>query len=360
MVLKRKRSSSELSSSPSYFSSSPMRPDTMDMDTTPISPPFAAYSSHFAPSHLPSRTMKRFRDNRPSQEEVHQRTLNMLYSAQQQSDAVFAPTSPSPMPRIHEQPSQPAPTAQRSLHSFWNIGSAPAASAPPPSMNQSYLEPSSCEDCGVGLGALDGADSMDINGYGFDADSDADHTCGACRKRVCSHCSVTNLGEQRRCLHCAGRKMPLDAIGLGLGATQFAAEIAVTIVKLKRLWDEVQDVPDHIQFILSELEEVEFVLEDLEAQIKCDEVPAELQAQVLPRVLRSTQRASEALQKNLQTLNDQLTQSKGLRRKFVSMRVVIKKPMLEKMEGQLRTALNLLNLAVNTYTMQVPRAVCRV
>ncbi|KAM0284241.1 hypothetical protein ACHAQH_002030 [Verticillium albo-atrum] len=209
MVLKRKRSSEELSSSPSSFSSSPIRPDTMDVDHVGVLP-FSAFPSHFTPSHLPSRTLKRFRDNRPSQEEVHQRTLNMLYSAQQHSDEDFAPTSPSPMPNNHEQPSRPAPAAQRSLHAFWNINSAPAAPSSTYAAPQSYLEPSSCEDCGVGLGSHDGIDSMDINGYGFD--SGEDHSCGACRKQVCSSCSVTNLGEQRRCLHCAGRRVRVGGL----------------------------------------------------------------------------------------------------------------------------------------------------
>lgn len=42
---------------------------------------------------------------------------------------------------------------------------------------------------------------MDMDDYGMSAD----HACTACRKAVCSRCSVSNLGEQRRCLQCAGR-----------------------------------------------------------------------------------------------------------------------------------------------------------
>ncbi|CRK40429.1 hypothetical protein BN1708_008218 [Verticillium longisporum] len=166
MVLKRKRSSEELSSSPSSFSSSPILPE---------------------------------------------HTLSMLYSAQQHSDTDFTPTSPSPMPRILERPAQPAPTAQRSLHAFWNINSAPAAPSFTPSASQTCHEASSCEDCGVGFGSRDGTDSMDINGYGFD--SEDDHLCGACRRHVCSGCSVTNLGEQRRCLTCAGRRVRVGGLG---------------------------------------------------------------------------------------------------------------------------------------------------
>lgn len=40
---------------------------------------------------------------------------------------------------------------------------------------------------------------MDVEG------SCAGGQCGACGKCVCFSCSVSNLGEERRCLGCAGR-----------------------------------------------------------------------------------------------------------------------------------------------------------
>lgn len=59
--------------------------------------------------------------------------------------------------------------------------------------------PTECEDCGQDLGGDDDA-MMDVdNMSGSEGTS-----CGACGKHVCSHCCITNLGEQRRCLGCAG------------------------------------------------------------------------------------------------------------------------------------------------------------
>lgn len=125
----------------------------------------------------------------------------MLYSAQQHNQY--------PADAEHEtNQSEPTPVpaacnTQKSLHSFWNIKSAePRCSASAPFVDQSALSPRSCDDCGAGLGASDGAaDGMDIDdGYSYGVD----HSCGACSRYVCSHCSVTNLGEQRRCLRCVG------------------------------------------------------------------------------------------------------------------------------------------------------------
>ena len=52
-------------------------------------------------------------------------------------------------------------------------------------------------------------DEMEVDGLG----AEGDHACDACGKQVCFHCSVSNLGEQRRCLSCAGRKVWIGGIG---------------------------------------------------------------------------------------------------------------------------------------------------
>lgn len=73
MQLKRKRSESELSSSSSPFGS-PSRPEQlamMDMDSMANVSPIRRTSRSSTPSHLHSRTLKRFRNSRPSDEEIH-------------------------------------------------------------------------------------------------------------------------------------------------------------------------------------------------------------------------------------------------------------------------------------------------
>ncbi|WYZ44026.1 hypothetical protein EsH8_VII_000462 [Colletotrichum jinshuiense] len=203
MAFKRKRSASELFT---LFSSPTGSDSSIESFEFPVSPSPVYPRAYAAPSHLSSRTMKRFRDNRPSEDQIHQRTLNMLYSAQQQNQHFTSQTNdsdPEPAPAPAER------NTQKSLHSFWTIKSAAPsiATSSAPSLDQMTLNPMSCEDCGAGLGPSDGtADGMDVDdGYSYGAGFEADHSCGACGRHVCSHCSVTNLGEQRRCLQCAGR-----------------------------------------------------------------------------------------------------------------------------------------------------------
>lgn len=151
MVIKRKRSESELSSFSSAFSS-PTRPGSQSIDTLAIGQiNWGALSSRSStPNHLPSRTMKRFRDNRPSESEVHrespnashrpvktltrtpppsERTLNLLYSAQQrqQHETPMVEIQTDISVDMSEAPATETPARhsnnQRSLHSFWALPS---------------------------------------------------------------------------------------------------------------------------------------------------------------------------------------------------------------------------------------------
>ncbi|KAH8906439.1 hypothetical protein BR93DRAFT_752024 [Coniochaeta sp. PMI_546] len=209
-MLKRKRSESEFSVSSGSTFSSPPRPGSSNfnfggMDAGMNSPIRYGVTA----SHLPSRTLKRFRDNRLPEEEIHQNTLKMLYSAQQHHHD---------QPLHHEQiPQQTASQppfvslrspGQRSLHAFWNIPTP--ASVPnmlPPPIEKAALALAnchrSCEDCGTRLPTT-GDDTM------MDMDGDMDVATGAsqcvvCAKVVCGSCSVSNMGTEPRCLVCAGR-----------------------------------------------------------------------------------------------------------------------------------------------------------
>jgi len=132
----------------------------------------------------------------------------MLYQAQQRRPEphhVFSPPASTV-----SMPSMPPPQAlpaydQPSLHSFWKLPSPSSAqtssfslsSTPPVEVND---QSTACEDCGVGLSE---EDTMMDDGYGFETYI---NSCSACERAVCFSCSVGNLGEQRRCLRCAGKE----------------------------------------------------------------------------------------------------------------------------------------------------------
>ncbi|EHK25362.1 uncharacterized protein TRIVIDRAFT_32781 [Trichoderma virens Gv29-8] len=183
-LLKRKRSAAELC------------PPTADNSMMVLDAPA-----------LHSRTLKRYRDNRPSDEEVHQHTLDLLYSAQQRQQGQLQDPVAQPEPEAQQQPAaNPNSDGQQSLHRFWDIGSEPSSGTSSPGIANPSAPPTNCDDCGAALAGND--DDMDV-----DSGAAQDTACGACGKHVCFSCSVSNLGEQKRCLQCAGRRVWIGGIG---------------------------------------------------------------------------------------------------------------------------------------------------
>ncbi|KAF4592351.1 ORF21 protein [Ophiocordyceps camponoti-floridani] len=160
-------------------------------------PPSASSLQLRSEPHLPSRTLKRYRDGRPSEDVVHERTLGILFSAQrrgeQQQQQHLSPLNH----QIDVQmgmTSPPSRDRQGTLHRYWNIATEPSSVASSPQPVMSPVE-CGCEDCGRCATNVDG-EMPDMGGV----------ACIVCGKMVCLACSVSNLGEDRHCLNCVGAK----------------------------------------------------------------------------------------------------------------------------------------------------------
>jgi hypothetical protein len=224
MVLKRKRSDSEISTTSSILSS-PLSSNLVSLDS------FNGCQQIQTPSLFSSRTRKRHRDNRPDENTVHrmlpslpfaaglalteaEHTLSLLFSASQREKGQAQSHS---SPFASQQPVSSLPSSmassgqQSSLHQFWALpnarSSSPSSNSSSSSINTpiytpqlSYFQPTNCEDCDSSLTSGDAGDvdMMDVDGEGDN------HACSSCGKVVCHSCAVSNLGAERKCLSCAG------------------------------------------------------------------------------------------------------------------------------------------------------------
>ncbi|KAF2743651.1 hypothetical protein M011DRAFT_410084 [Sporormia fimetaria CBS 119925] len=145
---------------------------------------------------LGSRTRKRYRDNRPDEREIHETTLQKLFSAQRHLPDPIISTSPPP-PCV-----QPQPVQKSTLHAFWNIRAPPVE--PPPtlvsSLSQGTWDGTRCEECDAPLrNEIDG--DVDMCMEIGNSSVASQWACAECGKSVCATCSV--VGEKRCCLQCA-------------------------------------------------------------------------------------------------------------------------------------------------------------
>ncbi|KAJ0277017.1 hypothetical protein CBS470a_010509 [Colletotrichum nupharicola] len=333
MALKRKRSASELVT----LFNSPARSDSsVESFDFPISPSLAFPRAFATPSHLDSRTRKRFRDNRPSQEEVHQRTLQMLYSAQQQDQNMEneLSSSPAPAPAV-------ARNTQKSLHSFWNIKSAqpPVSRTASPPVHQRALSPTSCEDCGTELGTAD-ADGMDIDG--------PRPTHFNMRSGCAPFPSIFPRDPNLRLSSSFHRQPGLfsamaEALGLAssiIAVADLAGKTISLTIKLKALWEEVKDVPVALLQKAEYLQDLEELLDLAEQDAAEDSTPT-----AIWNAINRARAAKNDVQDTIDAYTEELANRRRYKRRLAAAKFVIQKDDLRTVEQKLDRALELYKLA---------------
>lgn len=213
-----KRKATALDENPSWDSWSPLSNSStssyrsLDEKAVATLPWTFTSTRNHVNDHLNFRTKKRLRDNRPDLEAVHQNTLAKLFGAQRQHPTTVLDEHPRFTHSVHEyDPIQSSlgstEPAQRSLHSFFNIGQcqAPAKQSPASVQQRADVASSACEDCGNDLNQAASHQNLDTQmmdvGQMQQPLLDEDYECAVCSRNICDMCAVR--GDRRICLECA-------------------------------------------------------------------------------------------------------------------------------------------------------------
>jgi len=78
----------------------------------------------------------------------------------------------------------------------------------------SFFRSTSCEDCDASLNPENNGEAMDVDVMmDIEIAKGSNHACTGCGKQVCHGCAVSNLGADRKCLLCAGKKKWVGGLG---------------------------------------------------------------------------------------------------------------------------------------------------
>lgn len=201
----------------SYISSSPSSTSTVDTNASPDSGSWAwQFPSLRANTHMNTRTSKRWRDNRPSEQVIHDNTVARLFQAQRrlEAEANFQRNlwplnntgytqqgDPALTNAVHE-------TKQKTLHAFFGGSDQQCRSTqghansfhPHTSENDFSMSSYFCEDCGDVLNNTLGLSNDSLGVIDLELVAN-EYACVQCKRRVCDLCSVR--GDYRNCLECA-------------------------------------------------------------------------------------------------------------------------------------------------------------
>lgn len=139
------------------------------------------------------------------------------------------------------------------------------------------------------------------------------------------------------------------ASGATIGA--LATGITSSIIKLKSYWDQVQDAPDDIHDLIEELEDLSYLLADIEDDQRQNPVSSLiLDSTSTSRCLQHCKQGADRLKELTDSLSADLDASNKMKRKWASAKVVTKKNQIDRYKSKLERAIRLLSLSHQLYT----------
>ncbi|KAF6838031.1 hypothetical protein CPLU01_02639 [Colletotrichum plurivorum] len=146
--------------------------------------------------------------------------------------------------------------------------------------------------------------------------------------------------------------------GTVASALAVAELLAKSVSKVKKLWDEVQNVPDEVAWLIEQLGHYKLAVEAVEAAFRH-------QDGVFPNITaESTMRACSVAVDNLEALavdlQNQILAAKKTRRNITKLKVSLKKDTIQRHQCRLNFIFNMLSMSVNAQSLfQSTQLVCQ-
>ncbi|KAK7926534.1 hypothetical protein PG985_003532 [Apiospora marii] len=143
---------------------------------------------------------------------------------------------------------------------------------------------------------------------------------------------------------------PLGVAASGIAVVQLGVATGGALLKLKQIWDQVEDAPDTISDLIERIDLIYPSVWDFEHQFTHSGLPPLLWDS--STAIRSVAYCRKALAKFSVVIDDlstQITSSRRFRRRLGAIKVVLRKDELKRLEGQLRNSLEILQFAQTTY-----------
>ncbi|RYP11636.1 hypothetical protein DL767_011113 [Monosporascus sp. MG133] len=148
-----------------------------------------------------------------------------------------------------------------------------------------------------------------------------------------------------------------EALGVAassIAIAQVTSQVGVAVVKLKKFCDEVKDVPDDIADLLQQIDCLGPALWEAENTFESTGLPAMLwNDAAAKRSMTYCRNALKALTEIVDEMAAQINHPKRLNRKVASVKIVLRKDTLKKLEKRLENAVRMLTLAQQSYLTEV-------
>lgn len=140
----------------------------------------------------------------------------------------------------------------------------------------------------------------------------------------------------------------LGLVSSVITVAELAGRVATSAATLKRLWDEVKDVPEEVNALLEEIELLHPFLAEMENEfLQTPDIMKNLNA--AKRALNYCRQAGSDLESLVEDMQQQIFTARGLKRKIAKVKVALKKDQIRDYKRRLRSILHLLSLSQQSY-----------
>lgn len=146
----------------------------------------------------------------------------------------------------------------------------------------------------------------------------------------------------------------VGVVASGISIGTLAAQITSSIIRLKSYWDQVQDAPDDMRDLIEELEDLNQLLVDIEEDQRQNPISnLILDPSSSSRCLQHCKQGATRLKELTDSLSEDIEGNSKLKRKWASVKLVLKKDKIDRYRMKLQRVISLLNLSHQIYTRSV-------
>ncbi|ETS75529.1 hypothetical protein PFICI_12473 [Pestalotiopsis fici W106-1] len=153
----------------------------------------------------------------------------------------------------------------------------------------------------------------------------------------------------------------LGVVASGIAVVDAAGQIGSGIIKLRRLWSQVKDVPDTVNSLMQQLELLAVVMGEMETIYQSSPVDASrpFNGQGMQLSMTRCREAMDALEDLVNKLTQHVDSQKRFKRAKAKLKVALGKDDLDQCHSRLNNAVQLLQVAQGCFQMSVNGAMLR-
>lgn len=143
----------------------------------------------------------------------------------------------------------------------------------------------------------------------------------------------------------------MDVTAAGIAFVQISTEIVKCVIKARKLWQEIKDLPQEFQDMLSDLEIFGSMFEDIQEQLEADSSSLTRDDAPIQRSLKLARHAYDGLNDMIKDIDQKISSRKGLKKKAALVKIAMNKDALDKYQQRLSRTVKFLQLSIQSYQM---------